>query len=311
MPGLSRPMSAQELSDGTLRYLSLVAALLTARPPELLVLNEPETSLHGSLIAPLARLVVQAAECSQVVVTTHSNELAHALAESPASQQSCCDATTAPPSSMTEVHHPRAGDAAPSDRSGSDDVEQARGPVRPIPIRRAPSTRSRRRDRLAACLRPPRSRAFTTTLEALPKGKARVPVPFDPNELWGTKREHHIGGTIAGMPVRGTIVRDASGWSFSLGPAWLRDCPVGPGHRVEVIIIPEGPQRSDLAPDLAAALEANPTAGEFFDTLAQFYRKGYLRWIDATKRKPELRAERITEVVRLLNEGTKERPAAL
>jgi hypothetical protein len=117
---------------------------------------------------------------------------------------------------------------------------------------------------------PIRSRTFTTTLEALPKGKARVAVPFDPNEVWGTKQEHHVGGTIAGMSVRETIVSDASGWSFSLGPAWLRDCPVGVGHRVEVIIDPEGPQRSDLAPELAAALEANPVAGEFFDTLAQF-----------------------------------------
>jgi predicted ATPase len=80
MPGLRRPMGARELSDGTLRYLSLVAALLTPRPPELLVLNEPETSLHGSLIEPLARLVVQAADHSQVVVTTHSPTLAAALA---------------------------------------------------------------------------------------------------------------------------------------------------------------------------------------------------------------------------------------
>ena len=66
---------------------------------------------------------------------------------------------------------------------------------------------------------PTRSRTFITTLQALPKGKARVPVPFDPNEVWGTQREHHVGGTIAAMPVRGTIVNDASGWSFSLGPA--------------------------------------------------------------------------------------------
>lgn len=157
---------------------------------------------------------------------------------------------------------------------------------------------------------PIRSQAFTTTLEALPKGKARVPVPFDPDEVWGTKREHHVGGTIAGMSVRGTIAHDASGWSFSLGPAWLRDCPVGVGERVEVVIVPEGPQRSDLAPDLAAALDANPAAGAFFDTLAQFYRKGYLRWIDGTNRRPEQRAARIGEVVRLLNEGIKERPAA-
>jgi len=44
--GLLRPFRAGELSDGTLRYLLLVAALLSPRPPSLMVLNEPETSLH-------------------------------------------------------------------------------------------------------------------------------------------------------------------------------------------------------------------------------------------------------------------------
>ena len=55
--GLLRPLKAAELSDGTLRYLLLVAALLTPRPPELLVLNEPETSLHPDLLPALARLI--------------------------------------------------------------------------------------------------------------------------------------------------------------------------------------------------------------------------------------------------------------
>jgi len=149
---------------------------------------------------------------------------------------------------------------------------------------------------------------FSTILERLPKAKARVPVPFDPNTRWGEKREHHVAGSIAGMPVRGTVALDAAGWSFSLGPAWLRDCPVGPGDEVEVVISPEGPQRGDLAPDLAAALEANTAAGETFDSLAQFYRSAYLRWIDATKRRPDVRAERIAEVVDLLARGIRERP---
>jgi hypothetical protein len=61
------------------------------------------------------------------------------------------------------------------------------------------------------------------------------------------------------------------------------------------VFAPEGPQRDDLAPDFAAALEAEPEAGEFFDSLAQFYRKAYLRWIYATKRSPETRAARISE----------------
>lgn len=77
--GLLRPLSATELSDGTLRYILLVAALLTPRPPELMVLNEPETSLHPELLAPLARLVAQASESSQIIVVTHSAPLIAAL----------------------------------------------------------------------------------------------------------------------------------------------------------------------------------------------------------------------------------------
>lgn len=80
LPGLVRPMTARELSDGTLRYLSLMAALLTPRPPELLVLNEPEASLHTTLIAPLARLIAQASRRSQMIITTHSSALAAELA---------------------------------------------------------------------------------------------------------------------------------------------------------------------------------------------------------------------------------------
>jgi predicted ATPase len=77
--GLLRPLDAAELSDGTLRYLLWVAALLTPRPPELLVLNEPETSLHPDLLPPLADLVTTAATRSQVVLVTHSATLAGAL----------------------------------------------------------------------------------------------------------------------------------------------------------------------------------------------------------------------------------------
>jgi len=77
--GLLRPLQTAELSDGTLRYLLLVAALLPARPAPLLVLNEPEASLHPSLLAPLARLIVTAAERTQVLVVSHASELVDSL----------------------------------------------------------------------------------------------------------------------------------------------------------------------------------------------------------------------------------------
>lgn len=77
--GLLRPLETSELSDGTLRYLLLCAALLPARPAPLLVLNEPEASLHPDLLAPLARLVAAASRRSQVVVVTHAAAFADAL----------------------------------------------------------------------------------------------------------------------------------------------------------------------------------------------------------------------------------------
>ncbi|TWT67506.1 AAA family ATPase [Allorhodopirellula solitaria] len=77
--GMRRYLSASELSDGTLRFLLLVAALMTPRPPELMVLNEPENSLHPDLIPALARLITLAAENSQIIVVSHNQRLVDAL----------------------------------------------------------------------------------------------------------------------------------------------------------------------------------------------------------------------------------------
>ena len=78
-PGLLRPLAAAELSDGTLRYLLWIAALLSPHPASLLVLNEPETSLHPALLAPLGELVAAASGRSQVIVVSHSAPLVASL----------------------------------------------------------------------------------------------------------------------------------------------------------------------------------------------------------------------------------------
>ena len=77
--GLLRALSAAELSDGTLRYLLWAAALLTPRPPQLMVLNEPETSLHPALLPALARLFRAAAVQVQVIVVSHAPLLVETL----------------------------------------------------------------------------------------------------------------------------------------------------------------------------------------------------------------------------------------
>jgi hypothetical protein len=135
-----------------------------------------------------------------------------------------------------------------------------------------------------------------------------ITVPFDPDEEWGAKARHPVGGTIDGRYVRGTLTPDGGRWTFTVTRMWMRDAGVAADTEVTVELEPEGPQRRDLAPDIGAALEANPAAAAFFDTLAQFYRKAYLRYIDATTRRPELRAARIAEVTDLLAAGVKQRP---
>lgn len=77
--GLLRPLSTAELSDGTLRFLLWTAVLLTPRPPGLMVLNEPETSLHPDLLPPLARLIAAASERAQVIVVSHAPPLIETL----------------------------------------------------------------------------------------------------------------------------------------------------------------------------------------------------------------------------------------
>jgi len=149
---------------------------------------------------------------------------------------------------------------------------------------------------------------FEAVVVSRGRDRVMVPIPFDPDQVWGTKPRHHVAGTVNGMRVRAVLEPVDAGLGFVLGPAWRRDCGIEPGQQVIVQIAPEGPQRDDLPADLAAALDATPAAGEFFDALAQFYRKGYLTWINATRRNPERRAERIAVVVQLLADGKKTRP---
>jgi predicted ATPase len=84
--GIQRPLHASEFSDGTMRYLCLLAALLSPMPSPLLILNEPENSLHPDVLIPLADLIRRASERSQVWITTHSTQLAELLAQAPQSK---------------------------------------------------------------------------------------------------------------------------------------------------------------------------------------------------------------------------------
>jgi hypothetical protein len=152
-----------------------------------------------------------------------------------------------------------------------------------------------------------REKRFRVRVTADSRGHAVITVPFDPDEAWGVKAVHHVNGTVNGCRVRVTLAPGDTGWAFTMPPTRMVHTGLEVGAEAAVALTPEGPQRGDLADDIAEALAANPAAGAFFDTLAQYYRKGYLRYIDATTRRPDVRAARIAEVVGLLEAGIKAR----
>jgi hypothetical protein len=132
--------------------------------------------------------------------------------------------------------------------------------------------------------------------------KAYIPVPFDPNEVWGWKVRHYVNGTVAGCSIRGLLRVEGDRWALPLGAAWLRDNLLPTSATIDVVLQPDGPQSEALAADIAKALNASPEAETFFQSVAPFYRKNFLRWIDQAKR-PETRAARIVEMVTMLEAG--------
>ena len=133
-----------------------------------------------------------------------------------------------------------------------------------------------------------------------------IPIPFNPNDVWGVKQRHHVTGTVSGHGVRGSLGSDGKQYFLPLGAAWRRDCGIDPGDNVDVVLSPEGPQSAALSADVVAALDAAPQARAFFESLATFYRNTYIKWIESAK-KPETRNARIQEMIELLKAGKKQK----
>ena len=87
--GFKTPVPATRLSDGTLRFLTLLATLISRSPPPLLCIEEPELGLHPDAVALLAEVLVDASSRTQLVVTTHSDALVSALSDQPDAIVAC------------------------------------------------------------------------------------------------------------------------------------------------------------------------------------------------------------------------------
>lgn len=87
--GFNSPIASTRLSDGTMRFVALLAILLEPSPPPLVCIEEPELGLHPDAAALLGDLLIEASERMQLVVTTHSDALVSALTNQPESVVLC------------------------------------------------------------------------------------------------------------------------------------------------------------------------------------------------------------------------------
>ena len=146
---------------------------------------------------------------------------------------------------------------------------------------------------------------FETTVQKQ-GSRVFIAIPFDPQEVWGKKQRHYLRGTINGATFRGSLGSDGTQYFLPIGAAWRRDSGIEAGMTVSVVLAPEGPQQENLAQDITDALANAPVAAEFFGSLATFYRKGYVNWIESAKR-PETRSARISAMIELLNAGKRQK----
>lgn len=130
-------------------------------------------------------------------------------------------------------------------------------------------------------------------------------IPFDADDAWGVRERHYVSGSIGDDRIRGCLDFEGTRRVLPLGPAWVRDHDVKEGDNVEVALAPDGHQVDTIAPDIAAALNAEPQAKSFFESVAPFYRNNYIRSIEGAKR-PETRSKRIAEMVSMLKAGTRQ-----
>jgi hypothetical protein len=148
--------------------------------------------------------------------------------------------------------------------------------------------------------------AFDADVELRPNGAIAIRLPFEPAAAWRERDAYHVAGSIDGYPLRGKLNATGDAFYLQLGPAWNRARRFVGGETVSVRLEPEGPQLETVAADIAEALAPEPVAQRFFESLATFYRKGFIRWIESAGR-PSTRAKRIEEAVAALKAGKSER----
>jgi hypothetical protein len=149
---------------------------------------------------------------------------------------------------------------------------------------------------------------FESRVESGERGRVFITIPFLPNDKWGKKPRHFVKGTLNGVAFCGSLGARGGKYFMPVNKDLQSQASVGPGDPVTVVIEPEGANKADgdLPEDLETALAGETAARQFLDGLSAFYRNTYCKWITEAK-KPETRASRVEQTVKLLKQKKKQR----
>jgi len=148
---------------------------------------------------------------------------------------------------------------------------------------------------------------FTASIKNAGGGGAYVEVPFDVEKEFGSKRPK-IRATIEGKPYRGTLVRMGTECHLLIILKSIRE-KIGKtfGEKIKIAVeLDLEPRTVEIPPGLMKELKKNKGAKNFFEKLSYTHQKEYVRFITDAKRE-ETRARRISQAIRMLKNGKKEK----
>jgi hypothetical protein len=136
-------------------------------------------------------------------------------------------------------------------------------------------------------------------------GGVFLTVPFSVPEVFGTRGQVHVRGTIDGFPFRLPLTPNDEGEHILVVRKEIRNA-IGKtwGTTVHVVMAPDTEERSVLIPDDLANALSRAGLNSVFDQLAYSHRKEYARWIERAK-KSETRIKRVQEAIELIKAGKK------
>jgi hypothetical protein len=148
---------------------------------------------------------------------------------------------------------------------------------------------------------------FRTTILQSNKTATGIRVPDDVIAALGPSRRPPVQVTLNGYTYRTTVAVMNGAFMFGVSADVRANAGVAGGDEVDVeIVLDTEPREVSVPADLQAALDADPEANRFFQSLSYSHKSAYVLWIESAK-KDETRERRIPEAIRMLKEGRKQR----